>query len=242
MKRIRALVVDDKPDARAALAGLLGGQPDIDVVGQAECGESAVAAIREHKPDLVFLNVEMPGRTGFEVLDELGDDTPRSVVFVTAAERYAVPAFDANAVDFLLKPYSYERFEAALQRARDALRPREAPPAGEALARFTVKAGEMLKVFRVDEIDWIEADKMYVRLHIGGKAFMIRQTMGALERRLPGDRFARIHRSIIVNLDRVVALEPLFQGDYTVMLKDGTELRMSRRRRDALAGRVEHLS
>ena len=251
---LRVLIVDDEIHARRGLHMLLDEQRDIEIVGEAASGDEAVRVILTLKPDLVFLDVEMPELNGIEVVREVGPDVMPAVVFVTAYDQYAIAAFDAAAVDYLLKPFTDTRFAKALARARerlagrgrggdtrlDALVERLAP--ARALQRFTVKVGDTLRVFDVDAIDWIEADEYYAKLHIGDEAHLVRKTMGALADELPADRFARIHRSTIVNLDRVTALEPLFQGDFNVILRGGQRLRMSRRRREALADRLTHFS
>lgn len=237
---IRVLVVDDEVHARRGLQALLADESDVEVVGEARNGREAVDGILKLKPDLVFLDAEMPGLTGLQVIDEVGADAMPPVIFVTAYDQYAVAAFETNALDYLLKPFSAKRFRAALARARDSLR-ESGGDQGGTIERFAVRVGDELKVFRTDEIDWIEADDYYVKLHIGGHAHTVKQTMGALEDRLPGN-FARIHRSSIVNLDRIVALEPIFQGDFTVLLRDGSRLRMSRRRRDLLGDRLPFLT
>ena len=251
---IRVLIVDDEIHARRGLHMLLADQRDVEIVGEATDGQDAVRAIVALQPDLVFLDVEMPGLNGIEVIREVGVDAMPAVIFVTAYDQYAIAAFDASAVDYLLKPFTDTRFAKALRRAREqlqsggvddtrleALVERLAPPR-RAIERFTVKSGDTLRVFDVGSIDWIEADEYYSKLHIGDEVHLVRNTMKELAEELPGDRFARIHRSTIVNLDRVTALEPLFQGDFTVILKGGQRLRMSRRRRDALAGRLKHFA
>jgi two-component system LytT family response regulator len=250
---IRAVVVDDEPHARRGIMALLEEEDDIDVVGEASDGGEAVACIRRLRPDLVFLDVTMPDRSGLAVVEDVGVESMPQVIFVTAYDEYAVRAFETNAVDYILKPFSDERFQEAVRRARENFRRERACELGERLRqlldctatdegileRFTLKVGEKYNVFKVDQIDWIEADDYHVKLHIGGKSYLVRQTLGALEKQLPPTSFARIHRSTVVNLDRVVALEPLFQGDYTVVLKDGTALRMSRRRRKALSNLIK---
>ena len=250
---LRVLIVDDEIHARRGLHMLLDGERDVEVVGEAASGDEAVRAILNLKPDLVFLDVEMPELSGIEVVREIGTDAMPAVIFVTAYDQYAIAAFDAAAVDYLLKPFTDTRFAKALARARERIgglgRPdlrldelvERLAPARE-LRRFTVKVGNTLRVFDVDEIDWIEADEYYAKLHIGSESHLVRKTMGALADELPPDRFARIHRSTIVNLDRVTALEPLFQGDFNVILRGGQRLRMSRRRREALADRLTHFS
>lgn len=252
---IRALVVDDEIHARRGMCSLLDEEGDFEVIGEAANGTEAVPAIRRLHPDIVFLDVAMPEHSGLDVIEEIGVQAMPPVVFITAYDRYAIQAFEANAVDYLLKPFSDARFREALRRARERVRKlREdhledrlerlldsRTPADGLLERFAVKVGERFRVFHADDIDWIEADEYYVKLHIGSSAYLVRQTLGSLERQLQPQRFARIHRSTIVNLDRVVALEPLFQGDMTVALSDGTRLRMSRRRRSLLSNLLKTL-
>ena len=239
MRPLQVLIVDDEVHARRGLKSLLKNEPDVEVLGEVANGRLAVDAIRSLKPDLVFLDVEMPGLNGMEVVRVVGPEAMPAVVFITAYDQYAVAAFEANALDYLLKPFSDDRFAAALQRARNAINPDDLADRlrkllstsghdEEAPLRFTVRTGDVLSVYKAAEIDWIEADEYYAKLHIGGRVHMVRQTMHALEEQLPAAQFVRIHRSTIVNLDRIAALEPMFQGDYTVILTDGTRLRMSR--------------
>lgn len=249
MNAIRVLIVDDEPHARRGLRALLAQQPDITVVDEVGNGDDAVQAIKRHKPDIVLLDVEMPGMNGLNVVEAIGPEKMPAVIFVTAFDQYAVAAFEANAIDYLLKPFSDDRFNAALARARrnlaregddqladrlkHLLRTLSGQQAG--MTRFTVRSGDVMTVHRAEDIDWIEADEYYAKLHIGDQVHLIRETMRALEEQLPADKFLRIHRSTIVNLDRVSSLVPMFQGDFTVVLRDGTHLRMSRRRREALS-------
>jgi len=249
---IRVLVVDDEYHARRGMRALLEAEGDVDVVGDAADGSAAIEGIRRLRPDVVFLDVTMPDRSGLEVLGELDPGTMPRVVFVTAYDEYAVRAFEADAVDYLLKPFSDDRFQAAMARVRTRLCRDNAFELGErlrqvldctesedgTLERFTLKVGSRYKVFSVGQIDWIEADEYYARLHIGEHSYLVRQSLNSLESQLPGRDFSRIHRSTIVNLDRVAAMEPMFQGDCTLILHDGTKLRMSRRRRKALAGLI----
>lgn len=250
------LVVDDEPHARRGMRSLLEAEADVSIVGEAADGAQAVARIKDRRPDLVFLDVTMPGRSGLGVIDEVGAASMPRVIFVTAYAQYAIPAFDSNAVDYVLKPFTDERFRLAVQRARQQVhleRSSQAPGSGGGrltatrlergfLERFTLKDEGILKVFRVEQINWIEADEYYIKFHIGDARYMVRTTLSALEQQLPPDRFARIHRSTIVNVEQVVALEPLFQGDCTVVLKDGTRLRMSRRRRESLSQLIRTFS
>lgn len=245
--KLRILVVDDEIHARRGMRALLESIEETEVVGEAVDGTEAVDAIRRLQPDLVLLDIEMPDQNGLDVVREIGPDDMPFVIFVTAYDAYAVEAFEANAIDYLLKPVTAERFRSAIRRVRDGRQQSSDKLLGERLhallaerddtvsvEHFTVRTGNALKVFHVDDIDWIEADDYYTRLHIDGNVHLSRQTMTALEQQLPAGRFLRIHRSTIVNLNRIVRLEPLFQGDYTVVLKDDTQLRMSRRRREVL--------
>lgn len=252
---IRVLVVDDEHHARLGMRTLLTHEKDIDIVGECNNGREAVASIRSLSPDLVFLDVTMPDRSGLGVIEDIGAAAMPRVIFVTAYDEYAIPAFESNAVDYLLKPFTDQRFRTAMQRARDLLHlernaasnngnqpPESLETRDGVLERFTVKDGDRLKVFSAGQITWIEADEYYVKIHIGADSYMVRESLGSFEKQLPARSFVRIHRSTIVNIDQVEALEPLFQGDCTVVLKDGTNLRMSRRRRKALAGLVKTFS
>ncbi len=254
-EKIRVLVVDDEPHARRGMRLLLEDEKDINVVGESVDGREAVAHIRDLRPDLVFLDVTMPDRSGLGVIEDVGVAAMPQVIFVTAYDEYAVPAFESNAVDYVLKPFTNVRFRQAIQRARDRLRleqarrffelqryPRSTDAGDIRLERFTLKIGNKLKLFTVEQIDWIEADEYCVKLHLGGRSYTVRETLRSLEKQLPPRLFARIHRSTIVNIEQIDSLEPLFQGDYTVVLKSGTELRMSRRRRGALTSLIKTFS
>lgn len=235
---MRVLIADDRAASRRSLRALLAAEDDVELIGEATDGKSAAKRIQALQPDLVLLHADLRSLDGFGLVAKLGPEAMPPFILVAAHGRHAAAAFDAHAVDYLVQPYTKDRIHEALRRARarmavDGAR-RQAP-----LARFAVRAGENLQVFRVDEIDWIEAEESYVRLHLADGAHLVRRSMSAMEAELPADRFARIHRSTIVNLDRVVALEPLFQGDCNVVLADGTRLRMSRRRRDALSTRLK---
>jgi two-component system, LytTR family, response regulator len=247
MSEIRALIVDDEPPARERIRALLKDEPDIVVAGESDSGLTAVEAIRNLDPDLVFLDVQMPGLDGFGVLDALGA-MPPALVFVTAYDAYAVRAFEVHALDYLLKPFDRDRFRATLERVRGALadRPRvDVSPAiaapldeGETtpapLRRLLAKRDGRLIVLKVAEVDWIESSANYAALHVGKEAFLVRETMQSLEGRLDPNQFLRIHRSTIVNLDRVQEIEPYFHGDYIVRLADGQRLTLSRTYRDRL--------
>jgi two-component system, LytTR family, response regulator len=241
-----ALIVDDEPLAREGVRLNLEGEPDVEVVGECGDGPSAVQAIRTLNPDLVFLDVQMPGLDGFGVLEELAADRMPVVIFVTAYDEFALRAFDAHALDYLLKPFDAERFQKALARARRQLSNQEV--IGTRLItmleelhgrtrpvdRLAVRTGGRIIFLRTDEIDWIEAEGNYARLHVGGKAYLLRETMSNLEGKLDPRSFVRIHRSTIVRIDRIREMEPLFQGEYQVTLNEGTRLTSSRGYRDRL--------
>jgi two-component system LytT family response regulator len=254
-ERIRVLVVDDEPQARHGVRSLLDNENDVEVVGEACDGTGAVEHIRRLRPDLVFLDIAMPGRDGLKMLGDLEESVRPDIVLVTAHDRYAVSAFECNVVDYVLKPFSDQRFRDAMERARKKLglakekassrHPLLTGPVDRKrrpLERFSVKVGDRFKVFSAEQIDWIEADEYYAKLHIGEQAYRIRKTLGSLEKQLPPSWFARIHRSTIVNVKRIDVLEPLIQGDFTVVLEDGTRLRMSRRRHKPLFDLIKTLS
>jgi two-component system LytT family response regulator len=228
---MRAFVVDDEPLSRSNLTTLLARDPQIELVAECSGGRDALDQIRKQKPDLVFLDVEMPEVDGFDVIEMLGSETPRAVVFVTAYDKYAVRAFESGALDYLLKPFDDARFFRALQRAKDRLGeiPSRARP-----GTLPIKSAQGISFLRVSEIDWIEAADYYSRLHFGKATHLLRRSMSDLERELDPSAFCRIHRSTIVRIDLVRGLEPGEQGDYDVVLDDGTRLRCSRRYRQRL--------
>jgi two-component system LytT family response regulator len=250
------MVIDDEPLARSRLRELLARERDIEVVGEAGSGGEAVALIGQLRPDLVFLDVQMPERNGFEVLASL-EHAPPAVVFVTAYDAYALRAFDVHALDYLLKPFDRDRFARALGRARAALERRRAdgrlderiaallsdlvparPPATPRLERVAVKSNGRVRLVPVAEIDYIEAAGNYLRIYVGTERHVIRETLSAFEAKLDPARFVRIHRSTIVNIDRVRELEPYFHGDYIVRLADGRRLTLSRTYREHLRARL----
>lgn len=258
---LRALIVDDEPLARAGIRVLLERDPEIEVVGECADGAAAVRAVLEKKPDLLLLDVQMPEMDGFQVLRALPEERLPVVIFITAYDQYALKAFEVHALDYLLKPFDDERFERALSRARAQLRRKQVgevnrslaallasyalpgdepdpPGAAPYLSRLVVKSGGRIIFLDVDEVDWIEAADYYVRLHAGGKSHLLRERMATLETKLDPARFARIHRSAIVNLDRVRELQPWFRGQHMVILKDGTRLTLSRGRRALLEARL----
>jgi two-component system LytT family response regulator len=235
---IRALVVDDEPLARSNLTVLLRRDPDIGAVAECGSGLEAIAAIRTSKPDLVFLDVQMPECGGFDVLELLGSYLPPAVIFVTAYDEYALRAFEAGALDYLLKPFDDARFERALKRAKDKIA-HYSPRQPQLAQRLVVKDRGQVLFLNVADIDWVEAAGYYACVHVGSDTHIIRRTLLELERDLGEERFVRIHRSTIVNLERIRALELQDGGEYEVVLKAGARLRLSRRFRKALQDRLE---
>ena len=238
---IRTLVVDDESWARRNLTVLLRRDPDIGEVIECESGLEAVEIIRKSKPDLVFLDVQMPGCGGFDVLELLGSDLPSTVIFVTAYDKYALRAFEAGALDYLLKPFDDARFQRALDRAKDKLA-HYTPLQPHRMERIALKSRGEVLFLNVADIDWIEAVGCYAGLHVGSDTHLLRRTMLELVRDLDGDRFMRIHRSIIVSLDRIHGLELQNGGDYEVVLKSKVRLRLSRRFRKRLQDRMATMS
>jgi two-component system LytT family response regulator len=240
--KIRALIVDDEPLARRRVRRLLAHDADVEIVGDCADGYEAVGAINEHAPDLVFLDVQMPELDGFAVLGRLKPEQLPLVVFVTAYDQYALQAFEVCAVDYLLKPFDRKRFELALSRAKtrlvhergDELSQRTLALLTELQARarhpdrILVKAGGRAFFLKADEIDWIEAEGKYVRLYVGRESYLLREAIGGIEAQLDPKMFLRIHRSAIVNIDRVRELQPWFHHEYRVILRDGTQLMLSR--------------
>jgi len=244
--KIRTLVIDDEPLARERLGKLLRAEADIEVLGEAANGREAVTLIRKVEPDLIFLDVQMPELDGFGVLTELSTDERPAVVFVTAYDKFALKAFDVHAVDYLLKPFDKERFQTALRRALDHLARRQPKQIHEQLAallnelrpapqsdRIAVKGQGRVVFLKTSDVDWVEAADNYVSLHVGKESHLLRETMSSIETRLPKE-FLRISRSTIVNTERIKELQPLFHGEYSVILRDGTKLTLSRSHRDKL--------
>ena len=249
---IRTLIADDEPLGRQRIRHLLGQEDDVAVVGECANGEEAVVAILRDAPDLVFLDVQMPVLDGFAVVEAVGPEQMPVVIFVTAYDQYALQAFDVHALDYLLKPFDRERFQKALTRARlhlrrksldgldqrlqDLLADYAAGPgrAANTLKRLAVKTGGQVFFLNAEEIDWIEAAGNYAGLHVKDKMHLIRETMGDLEARLDPALFLRIHRSTIVNRDRIKALKPLPNGEYVLTLHDGTRLSSSRSYREGV--------
>jgi two-component system, LytTR family, response regulator len=228
--------VDDEPLARSNLKVLLGRDPEVQLVGECGSGAEALEAIRKKKPELVFLDVQMPECDGFDVLEQLGADLPAALVFVTAYDQYALQAFEAGALDYLLKPFDNARFERTLQRAKE----RVGAGRGRArrVERVAIKnAGEVL-FLRITDIDWIEAADYYVGLHVGARTHLLRRSMADVEQELDAAQFCRIHRSAIVNLERVQRLESGEDGGMDVVLNTGAKLRLSRRYKRELQERL----
>jgi two-component system LytT family response regulator len=252
--KIRALIVDDEPLARRRIKSLLAHDTTVDVIGECPDGYKALTSINELTPDLVFLDVQMPGMDGFEVIKTIGPDRMPTVIFVTAYDQYALKAFEVNALDYLLKPFDRNRFQKTLERARAMItriqngnvhhqllsllgylrREQEIPD------RFIIKSGGRVVFLRVEEIDWMRTVGNYVRLQVGRDSHLMRETMSGMEAKLNPDRFMRIHRSTIVNLDRVKEVQPWAKGEYVVIMRDGTRLIMSRRYRERLNERLNN--
>jgi two-component system LytT family response regulator len=230
--KIRTLVVDDEPLARSNLTVLLQLDPEIEIVGECSSGFEALAEIRGRKPDLVFLDVQMPECDGFDVVEQLGKDLPHAVVFVTAYDQYALKAFEAGALDYLLKPFDNARFDRALCRAKERIAlSKEAP---RKIDRLVIKGAGQVTFVKISEIDWIEAADYYACLHVRTKTHLLRRRMADLERELDPAVFCRIHRSSIVNINRIRGLEVGEDGEYEVTLDTGARLRLSRRYRKQL--------
>jgi two-component system LytT family response regulator len=248
LERIRVLVVDDEAPARQRLVDLLRNDPQVAGVVEAENGIAAVDALQQQHPDLVFLDVQMPELDGLGVIDAIGAEQMPLTVFVTAYDQHAIRAFEANALDYLLKPFSDERYEATMARVRARVDGRalqefnqrmlklvsSAPP----LDRLVVKSGGTTRFVRVVDIDWIEAAGVYVNLHVAGKELLYRAALNDLAARLDPMRFVRIHRSALVNIDSIVQLDPISHGEFEVVLKHGSRARVSRTYRALLEKRL----
>lgn len=245
-RHIRTLIVDDEPPARRRLRALLEPENDIEVIGESGDGQSAVDRIVAERPDLLFLDIQIPERSGIEVVEAIGVDAMPVIIFVTAFDEYAVRAFELAAVDYLLKPFDEPRFRRALARARQQLDRPDATAARLARmlehwnpaarpTRLPVKQRGRIQMVPLGDVDYITSDGAYVRLHVGAQSHLIRERISALEDRLDPARFVRVHRSLIVNVDRVRELEPLYRGEYVIWLEDGTRLLTGRTYR----GRVQ---
>lgn len=256
---LRVVIVDDEDLARRGIRKRL--QPFTDVAIVAECsnGRQAIDSIRRCTPDLVFLDVQMPGKMGFDVIEQVGWEAFPYVIFVTAHDRYAIRAFEVNALDYLLKPIDDERFDIAFQRARDALAGDRDRELGQRLAsalgdvgangakagqaeRIVVRSAGRVVFVRTSDIDWVEAAGDYVTLHVGKKSWLLRETIAEIDRKLQAKGFSRIHRSAIVNTERISEMHPLDNGEYRLLLRDGTELKLSRGYRHQLQGLLGNTS
>jgi two-component system LytT family response regulator len=238
---IQALVVDDEALARRNVTVLLRRDPDIGSIVECESGPEAIEQIRKSQPDVVFLDVQMPECDGFDVLEMLGSDLPPIIIFVTAYDEYALRAFEAGALDYLLKPFDDARFRRALNRAKERLA-HSLPPRSRPAERLVVKNKGQVLFLNVADIDWIEAAGYYACLHVGSDTHILRRSLSELEQDLGDERFIRIHRSIVVNLDRIQALELQVSGEYEVVQKSQVRLRLSRRYRKRLQERMEAMA
>ena len=252
MTDVRVVIADDEPLVRRGLRAFIGASPGLSLVGEARNGSEAAQVIRAQRPDLVFLDVQMPELDGFGVLESLEGEPMPVVVFVTAYDEYAIRAFDVHAVDYLLKPFDEDRFRTALGRARSRLGERRAATLDERLEavltelrareqyadRLLVKSEGRVTVVQVEDVDWIEAADNYARVHTARGRYLVREPIKSLERKLNPRRFARVHRSAIVNLARVRELQPMFGGEYVIILSTGAKLTLSRGYRDAFRDRL----
>jgi two-component system LytT family response regulator len=265
-RKIRAIVVDDESLAREALLVMLAGDSEIEVVAECRNGREAIEAIREQAPDIVFLDIHMPETDGFQVIEEIGVERMPVTVFVTAYDKHALRAFEAHALDYLLKPFDYDRFESAVQRAKNFVRQKklgemsenlfaalqDLKPQSDAtftpastekndesissqpLERVVIKSGGRIYFLKTEEIDWVEAAGDYLTLHSGDKTHLIRETMNDFHRELDTKKFLRIHRSTIVNVERIKDIQPMFKGEYVITLTNGKRLKSSRGYRSEL--------
>jgi two-component system, LytTR family, response regulator len=255
VSKIRTLVVDDEPMARERIRSLLAQETDVEVVGECADGVQAVSAIQQLSPELVFLDVQMPAVDGFGVIQRVGPDRMPMVVFVTAYDEYALQAFEVHALDYLLKPFGRDRLQQCLEHARRQRDRRQAGELGKTLLalvqdfrpeqkkqdRLVIKSAGRVFFVRTEEIEWIEAAGNYVRLHMKDQAHLFRETMNQMEARLDPRHFFRIHRSRIVNTERIKELQPWFNGEYVVVLQNGTQLRLSRSYREKLEERLANV-
>lgn len=255
-QKIRALIVDDEELARRTIKNLLLADPEIEVIGECRSGREAVSLIKKQMPDLLFLDIQMPGMNGFEALSQVAVEEIPAIVFVTAYDEYALKAFEVHAIDYLLKPFTDERFEAALSRAKTQIQMKEVNRLSRSLVaamlghqtgsephavgrkgfltRFMIRSGGRATFIKTTDVDWIAADDYYIKLNVSGRSHLLRMSMSELEEKLDPERFLRIHRSTIVNFDRVKELQQNPNGEWVVVLKDGTELKLSRSRRERL--------
>ena len=245
--KVRTLIADDEELARERLQNLLTERPDIDLVAACADGRQAVDAIKQYSPELIFLDIQMPELDGFAVLEAIDVEPMPAIVFVTAHDKFALRAFEVHAVDYLLKPFDRERFQSALNRALEQVKHRESGRAeaqtamlaevqapAKAAERIAVKSDGRIRILKVSDIAWIEAAHNYVEIHEENQCHLLRDTIGAMEEKLPQEKFVRISRSTIVNVEKVKELEPLFNGQYALTLHNGKKLTLSRRYRDKL--------
>ncbi len=259
-ERIRTLIVDDEPLARRNLRALLKTDTEVEIIGEARSGPEAVRMIKALAPVLVFLDIQMPEMDGFQVLEQISADVLPTIVFVTAFDKYALKAFEVHALDYLLKPFDDARFEKALQQAKKQIEDHEItelsrrlinllderaaprvsePKAASYLTRLMIKSAGRVTFLKTEDVDWIEADNYYAKLHTDRKSHLLRESLNDLEARLDPKQFARVHRSAIVNLDRVKELQTHFNGEQIVLLHNGTELKLSRSRREQLEAKLK---
>jgi two-component system LytT family response regulator len=252
---VRTLIVDDEPLARKRLRDLLANERTLEIIGEASSGSEAVKVIHAEHPDLVFLDIQMPGMDGFGVIREIANDDPPLVVFVTAHDEHAIKAFEVQAVDYVLKPVLEPRLKEAVRRATERLRAGKRDMSGElsrllerlaqstppqaAIGRLPIKRDGSVTFVRTDDIDWLEADGDYVRIHAGKATHVVRDTIGEVIAKLPAERFVRVHRSIVVNMERIREVQPWFKGDYVLILHDGTKLRSGRTYRAVVQALIE---
>lgn len=247
-KTLKVLIVDDELPGRHKIREMLKHESNIEIIGECTNGADAVETIHSKKPDLVFLDVQMPEMDGFGVIKKIGVNNLPEIIFVTAYDQYALQAFEVHALDYLLKPFDKERFQNALQRAKDRILQRDQNDIGQKLLsmlqelkldqkhsdRLVVKSGGKVFFLKTDEVDWIEAAGNYVRLHAGGESHLLRETMSGIQKKLNPNQFIRIHRSTFVNIEQIKELQPWFHGEYVVILKEGTQLTLSRGYRNNL--------
>ena len=245
---LRALIADDEALARKFVRRMLKDHHDVEIVGECTNGKETVTMIRKHQPDVVFLDVQMPEMDGFAVLESIGIDRLPEIIFTTAYEQYAIRAFELHALDYLLKPFDQARFEDAIKHAKERFRsgrPSDGPlqirtllesikNKPQYLDRLVIKAGGRITFLSTNEINWIEADDKYVHLHTSKASPMVRQTLSAMEVQLDPSKFRRVHRSAIVNVERIKELQLLFNGEHSILLEDGTKLTLSRNYKDKL--------
>jgi two-component system LytT family response regulator len=245
---IRTLIVDDEALARKFIRRMLKDDRDFEIVGECSNGKETVAMIRAENPDVVFLDVQMPEMDGFDVLESIGFERLPEIIFTTAYEQYAIRAFELHALDYLLKPFDQVRFKEAIRYTKGRFGSERRNDEGtqlralveniknkpQHLERLVIKSGGRITFLRTDEITWIEADDKYVHLHTSTARPMVRQTLSAMEEQLDPARFRRIHRSAIVNIEQIAELQPLFSGEYSILLQDGTKLTLSRNYKDKL--------